>query len=107
MSNTSKSVSVPTTTTCFFSVCAQVSAIDMSVRAICWSPAPRSTLGNCCHIQASVRCVDPISPTQCSTTDVNRLFWLMAMAGLRQPKQLNNNAAPLNPYLLTLCLSAT
>ena len=32
------------------------------------------------------------------------MLCLMAMAGLRQPKQLNNNAAPLNPYLLTLCL---
>ena len=31
----------------------------------------------------------------------------MAMAALRQPKQLNNNAAPRNPYLLTLCLETT
>ena len=37
-----------------------------------------------------------MSPTQCSTTEVNRLLCLMAMAALRQPKQLNNNAAPLS-----------
>ena len=41
------------------------------------------------------KCAMRISHTQCSTTEVNRLFWLMAMAGLRQPKQLNNNAVPL------------
>ena len=45
-----------------------------------------------------------MSPTQCSTTEVNRLLCLIVMAALRQPKQLNNNAAPLNPYLLILCL---
>ena len=44
MSITSKSVSVPTTTTGFFYVCAKVSAVDMSVRARWWSPAPRGTL---------------------------------------------------------------
>ena len=41
-----------------------------------------------------------MSPTQCSTTEVNRVLCLMAMTVLRQPKQLNHNAAPLNPYLL-------
>ena len=40
-----------------------------------------------------------MSPTQCSTTNVNRVLCLMAMAALHQPKQLNHNAAPLNPYL--------
>ena len=53
------------------------------------------------------KCAMPTSPTQCSTTDVNRLVCLMAMAGLRQPNQLNNKAAPPNPYLLTFCSSAT
>ena len=106
MSITTKSVSVPTTTTGFLSVCAKVSAVDMPVRARWWSPAPRRTLANCLHIQAC-KCAMPISPTQCSTTDVNRLLCLMAMAGVRQTKQLNDKAAPLNPYLLTFCSSAT
>ena len=79
MSITSKSVSVPTTATGFLSVCAKVSAVDMSVRARWWSPAPL--------LPDTSKCAMPMSPTQCSTTEVNRLLCLMAMAGLRQAKQ--------------------
>ena len=57
MSITTKSVSVPTTTTGFLSVCAKVSAVDMSVRARWWSPTPRRTLANCCQIHSRVRCL--------------------------------------------------
>ena len=52
-------------------------------------------------------CARPMSPTQCNTTEVNRLLCSMAMTALRQPAKLNNNDTPLNPYLLTLCLSPT
>ena len=52
-------------------------------------------------------CARPMSPTQCNTTEVIRLLCSMAMTALRQPTQLNNNDMPLNPYLLTLCLSPT
>ena len=53
------------------------------------------------------KCAMPMSPAQCSTTEVNRLLSVMALAGMRQPNQLNNKAAPLNPYMMTLCSSAT
>ena len=87
LSITSKSVSVPTTG--FLSLCAKVSAVDMSVCARWWSPSPSGTLADCWY---TIKCARPIHK-QCSTTEVNRLLCLMAMTALHQQNQLINNAA--------------
>ena len=76
MSITSKSVSVPTTTTGFLSVCAKVGAVGMSVCAIWWSHAPRGTLANCCQIQASVRCLCHLHSAVLQRSIVCWVWWL-------------------------------
>ena len=67
-----------------------------------WSPAPRGTLANCCHIQARI-----MSPTEGSNTEVSRLLCLMVMAARRQPQQMNNNAAPSTDILFECAMKTT
>ena len=69
----------------------------LQVYAGWWSPAPRCTLANCCHIQASVgawEAYGTYTVQHYGGQSVVVCDGYIYLAALRQPQQVNNNAAP-------------